>query len=422
MKKQYLLIGVAALSFAEPNLSLAQEPNESLFNRDRNVSVKERSRPEYGTDGVIKGAWRLRPEIVTQIVSDDNIFASENNTENDFIGIITPRIDVESTWSVHALRAGAELSQNEYFDFGSESVTNYRLNVDGELDFGSYSFIAAGADYVKSHEPRTAAGAANRALQPVEFDVYQVYISTSHETGRTQFQAFSSVRNFNYFDAELIEGGFFDQDFRDSDEINLQGRVAYAVSPALAVFGRVKYLDRTFESNTLPQSRDQDGMIYDVGASFDVTNLIRGEIGLGYFERSFDSGAFQNVDGFSVDGSVDWFVTPLITVGAKARRGVEVSALLNSPAFIDTGLSAAIDYEYRRNIILSAGAEFNEEDYQVIDRKDERKIFYVNGEYLMNRYISASIGIEQQSLNSIGESAQTDFDKTRLVIGVKFRR
>jgi len=99
-----------------------------------------------------------------------------------------------------------------------------------------------------------------------------------------------------------------------------------------------------------------------------------------------------------------------------------VSALLNSPAFIDTGLSAAIDYEYRRNIILSAGAEFNEEDYQVIDRKDERKIFYVNGEYLMNRYISASIGIEQQSLNSIGESAQTDFDKTRLVIGVKFRR
>ena len=220
-----------------------------------------------------------------------------------------------------------------------------------------------------------------------------------------------------------IVGGIADQDGRDRDEILGEFRGDYAISPDTAVFGRIRYINQEYTSTTAGgTTRDQDGYTLDVGANFDLSNLVRGEVGIGYLTRSFDDPAFDDVNGLSVDGQVEWFITPLTTITAFASRGLQPAAVANSPAFISTAYGARVDHELRRNVILSAGFDLGEDDYEGIDRTDDRSNITLSGTYLLNRYVGVSLDFVNTQQDSSGVNGQPDFEVNKVLIGVILQR
>jgi hypothetical protein len=417
------ILTLIGLSFLVSTSAMAQTVDDGLFNRDRNVSVKDRKHPGYETDGIQSGALIFKPQLDLIAEFDDNIFATDVNEVSDVVAVIAPSVTVETTFSRHSLGAYANLQSRQYIDIGDESHTNFEVGVDGTLDVQRGMYIKAGGAYRQAHEERGAAGFASGSLEPIEFNTTDWFLNGVREKGRTKVQAEVSFGMRDYEDGLLAGGAVADQDYRDRDELGLSIRGDYAVSPDTSIFARMRYTDQEYDIIPFNAvTRDQNGYIIDVGADFDLTNSVRGEIGVGYLNQSFSAPLQDDFSGFSYTGQLEWFATPLITVTANGSRTVEASSLQSSPASVDTRLGLAADYEYRRNIIVSTAFEHRSENYEGIDRNDDRNYYSFGATYLMNRNVGFSANIVHSPLNSDGVNSQTDYGSTKILFGITLKR
>lgn len=400
-----------------PATTFAQE-EEGLFRRDRNISIKHRPRPDYESQGARIGSFFYTPSLSLSTKYDDNIFASENQEEEDFIGTFNPAIAIRSDWSNHALNIGAKLVHQEYADFETESVMPYNFFADARFDISHADKLSFRADYSREFEPRTAAGDASRSLSRIRYNVFNWAARSHHESGRLQFIADATFSSLNYNDVELVNGTIADQDFRDRDNLGFKARAAFALSPATALYVDVEYENDNFDIEDAGINRDQDGYRINGGLDFELGHLIRGYLGVGYLQRSFDDGVSPEIDGFSFSAQLEWFLSPLWTISGSAERKLHVAELRASRAFETDTFGVEIDYELRRNIILNTGINFANENYQGIDRDDTRRNIHGSIKYLLNRYASLSFDIHNSNLDSTGVDAQLNFNITQLTFGL----
>ena len=402
--------------------AVGQDLEDSLFKRDKNVSVKERPKPEYNTDGIRSGSFVYRPELTLGIEYDDNVFATSSNKVSDFIATAAPSLIIETDRPVHSLRLSADAETRQYLDEDSESHTNFGLSGEGRLDVRRGTFLNAGGGIRQFHEGRTAVGVVRNSEELIEVDQSRVFFGGSREFGRTRLQSSYTFQDTDFMDARDGIGQVLDQDFRDREDIEIEVRGDYAVSPDTAVFTRVRVFDQNYKETPLSLSRDQDGFVIEVGADFDLTEVMRGEIGVGYIDIGYDEATRDGFNSVNITGDIEWFATPLITVSADASRTVRPSGILNSPSTLETRIGAGVDYEWRRNIVLSAGASYSDVNFRDVDRDDKRVGFYAEASYLMNRSVAFTAGVYRNDLDSDGALAQSDFDKTQILFGVTLRR
>ena len=419
------IFGFAAFTLI-PVLGHAQTPTEaqpqSAFNRDRNISVQDRPRPEYENQGLRRGAFIWRPSLNSYLAYSDNVFASDEGEEADGLLTLQPTIRVASDWSSNRVDAFANLLHQEYFENSGESTTGYAFGASGQLDASRAVRFEAGADYRRAFEGRTVIGASQVSLDPIEFGQSNGFLGVVREFGRTRLSADGTVLTTDYKDAALLDGTEIDQDFRDQTQLGFAARADYAFSPETAFFARAAYID--VDHDELPvtgQRRDRETINARVGVDFELSRLVRGQVGLGYFTTDFLSAELDTVDGFGFDAELEWFATPLITLTTSGERGTRSSELLISPATTQTRFGLKADYEYRRNIIFSAGYDFIDDDYNFADRSDERNDFYLAGLVLLNPNIGLEARLSRRSLDSQGTLAQSDFDETRLLFGLRWQ-
>jgi hypothetical protein len=406
-------------------LAMAQTSGaESMFERDRNVSVLQRPRPDYDAGGIQNGALLIYPELVLGLEFTDNVFATSGNEESDIIGVITPGLTFDTTWSRHSVSGDISATRREHFDFSDESVWNFTAGAGGQLDITRETNVTAGARYSALTEPRTSAGAAGQAAEPIEYDTWSSYLGAERAAGRIKAQARVDFNVFDYDDAPLFGGGVADQDFRDREEYILSARGDYAVSPDTAIFGRLRYNDRSYDLSppTVALLRDSEGYTFDVGADFDLNGVARGVIGLGYTEQDYESAALPDIDGLSVEGTIEWFPTQLTTVTVNASRAVQDSAVAGSGGFFATSAGVSVDHELRRNIIISAGVALSEDDYSGIDRTDERLNISGGVTYFLNRTAGVRASYSYVDQDSSGAAGNQDYSKNVIGLSLVLRR
>ena len=408
---------IAAATFSVGEVR-GQERAESLFDRDRNVSVMQRPRPEYTSGGIQQGALIFTPELNLGLEFTDNVFGTSANEESDLIGVFNPTLGVETTWSRHAVTADASVTRREYLDFSDESVWNYTAGAAGRLDIQRDAFLEAGLRYSQLTEARTSAGAANQAAEPIEFDTLNAFAGGRRAFGRVLLRGELGLDEVDYDDAPLFGGGIVDQDFRDHTQTKASARADFAVSPDTALFGRVRANERDYDlaPPNVPVLRDSEGYTVDAGADFDINGVARGVFGLGYTEQDYESAALPDVDGVSVDGLIEWFPTQLTTVTVQAVRDVRDAPFANSGGFFATSAGVNVDHELRRNVIVSAGLTLSEDDYQGLDRTDERFSVNAGVTYFMNRNVGVRGSWTYTDQDSSGADANQVF--SRNVVGI----
>lgn len=391
-----------------------------LWDRDRNVSVTQRPRPEYDALGIRSGAFVWRPRADLGVEHNDNIFATATAEQSDTIFVINPSVSVDTTWSTHAFNAFANVNHRAYSDFSDESTTDYSFGTSGRIDIVRGSSISASASQSRGTEPRTSAGAAGTAAEPIRFDTTNFAIGADHIFNRLRVRGGYDFSKADYDDARLVGGGVASQDFRDRTRHGFMARADYAVSPDTALFARYRHNERDYRLSppAVANARDSKGHTFDVGVDFDLGGLARGEIGLGYLKQSYDDPAFADVESFSIDGLVEWFPTQLTTVTFTAQRSVEDSGIAASAGYIGTAFSARVDHELLRNVILTGQLDYANDDYQGIDREDRRWGATVAATYLVNRNVGVRAGYNYVDQSSSGAAGNRDFSVNRFTLGL----
>lgn len=383
-------IVTAAAATALTASAFTADAQDSFFERNRYTAVADRAQPEYDPVPVRLGAAEARARLRTGVGYRTNLFASTTNETSDAFAVIAPSVDVNTTWSRHEIGVSAFAEHTEYQDTSSESATDYGARAFGRLDAtGDLSLVGAvRGDH--TNEPRSAAASDPSALEPVEVDRIGGEAGADYENGRIRLRGRLSADSYDYQDSPLAGGAVLDQDFRDRDELGGSLRVSYAPQRDWAVFAEGIVTDRSYDNPATPalQSRDSQGRTLRVGTNFELPILVRGDIAVGYHQFEYDDPTIDEVNGLSVQGNANWFVTQLTTISASATRGVIDPGLQGSASATQTALGVTVDHELRRNWLIDAGVDVSNYDFEDINREDDRYDLHVGTLWKVNRNVA----------------------------------
>ncbi|MDX5493282.1 MAG: outer membrane beta-barrel protein, partial [Alphaproteobacteria bacterium] len=256
-----MIAAIAVTAFYAAPIQSASAQTEEIVD-DRNVSVRDRVRPGYDAVGVRAGAFTVFPEVSVTGTYNDNIFATDVNTESDFITTLAARVSAVSTWSRHSLNLRAGLAQQLYADNNDEDRLDWDIGGDGRIDITRDTNISGGLSYAQLSEDRGAPNAPGGAAEPVEYSLFQANAAFSHRFNRVTSRIGATYSDFDYDDTPAVGGGApIDQDFRDREEYTQFLRLGYDLSPDTNVYVQGTLNQREYDQKppVVALNRDSDG-------------------------------------------------------------------------------------------------------------------------------------------------------------------
>jgi hypothetical protein len=425
--KRYLLSGavlIAAmgwngLALAQSTLgALAAADASSNFARDRNVSVRQRPREGYEALGIRLSGFMAYPQITAAVEHNSNIYATKTVRLDDVITRIQPSLSVQSNWNRHSLSGYVRGSLNRYNDFKTENSDEYSAGAAGRIDVLSSANVSGAVDVAKAVEPRTSSSSPTASIKPIEFVTDSANIAAVREFNRLKLSGRADWKKFNYKDGRDAAKLVVEQDDRDRTTTSGTARADYSVSPDTALFFQATANKRDYRLGrpAVVVSRDSDGYEVLAGANFEISALARGEIGVGYINQAYDDARFKDIKGFGARGQVEWFPSQLTTVSLSGARTVEDSGIAGVSGYLSSNVSASVDHELLRNVILSAQASYGDDKYKGLVREDKRTTVGVSGTYLLNHNVGLTASYNHFDQDSNIATAKFKVDKVSLGI------
>ena len=222
----------------------AGQARDNYFARDRNVSVRERSRPGYEALGLPMGAFLAYPKIQLGVQADSNIYGQPNHQRSDAIGEIDPEIDLVSRWARNSLQAFVRTAARELVHNSSEDAVDWQVGGKGRLDLGD-STVNIGGDYGYMAEPRTASiGWNSESLitrHPVQSYQSDAHANLVHSFNRLQIEVGATYEGARFLNGVTAAGAPVAETMFDNGRTVISGKAGYAVSPDTAVYASLGY-------------------------------------------------------------------------------------------------------------------------------------------------------------------------------------
>lgn len=415
-------LGLASAAEAQSYSNIGSFVSFPGSNRGRNVSVLQRERPEYAVQGLRAGAFLIFPKATLTLGTIDNVFATDTNEQSDSYFDFSPSAAIESDWSRHSIKFNAGLSDRRYSDYSAENYTNWRVDTSGRFDVVGDSYVSGGAEMKRDHITREQISFPANAAEPVSTTTTDAFLRGVYQGGRVRMLGNIVAANVDFDDVNSIAGGRVDQDGRDFDNLALLARADFALSPDTAIFGEVKRTKYSYDAPAGGRKRDSVQTEGLVGANFDVTSLLRGEIGVGYLRREYDDAAFNKISGLAVRGEIEYFPTQLTTITLNARRSVEDSILANAGGYLSTYGSLRVDHELLRNLLLNAQIGYEKAEFRGADRRDEVLDYSIGANFLVNRYVGVGGGFSHRGRDSSGAARGPSFDLNKFAVTLTIQR
>lgn len=371
---------------------------------DSPETVASRSRPELDPKGLPIGGFTLRPSMGLAVRYDDNIFADKDNEVGDRSSVVTPEIRLNSNWSRHRLNFLADAAIARYRDNYTEEYDDYRLRSDGRLDLRN-SRVDGALWRDKLHEDRTSPD-DDRGTELNRFTVTGASGGYTYMPGRFLFRGEFELRKLNYSDTETLQGPESNND-RDRKNHEFGFRAGYKLSPDYIIFAetRVDKIEYDQKVDDDGYERSSDGYEIVGGTQLDLSGRTFGEIYAGYLDRDYDDPRFNKANGLTFGAALTWNVTGLTTLIFNGSRTVDSTTIEGASGIEATNLGVHADHELFRNLILNAGLEFVNEDYDGINRTDDVWLAEFGGEYKMNRYVGFEFGYRYQDRDTSPDSS-----------------
>lgn len=422
------LAGCAFLAVA-PAAVLAQENADQDVTP--NLSVSDRFNQNFGADGIRSGSFLLFPSARYEQIYDDNIFSAPTNEVDDFIANISGALSLQSDWDVHSLRVDGTVRRLQYFENDTESRTDYGVEGLTRLNLGSRAIATFSAGYNQRTEPRRALQTAS-GESPVRFTVFDAAVEFDFRQNRFREQFGVRFVKDDFDDAFVSNNGNpieIDQDFRDREGLEVYYRQSVRLRPTVALFAEVGGGVQEFDNDQPGLNVSQDSQSYaaSVGIALDINKVARGEIGVGYQKRNFDSDLFDDISGLNIDASLEYFLSDLTTVSLAAQRSIENTAIVGFAGFYSTGGEIRVEHELLRRVMLFGGAKYTVDDFRAVngvdvDRTDKFLEFNAGAEYAFRRNIVLRAGYRHIDASSDGMLARDGFDENIVQVSIELRK
>ncbi len=423
------LMTVAAIGL----MAATANAQSDLYSRDKYEAVEDRKQPDFDAEPVRLGTFLVDSALEVGVGATDNVFASDGDEESDTILNLGVEAKARTDWSNHEIGLRGRLGRSEYSDFSDESFTDLDVGASGRLDVSRQINLGAEVTYKDSVQPRANYADGSLLDRPVEFNRTSLQLSANYGNDRIRLTNSLRLSQADFDDGTFRDSNtLLEQDFRDNEDLSFTSRLSYAISPNVAVFGQGSGHKTEYDTEqeifnpatmmTETRTRDTEGYTIAGGVNFETNNLLRGDIAVGFFSEDKKDENFEDVDGLSVDGRVQWFPSRLTTVEATAGRRVADNGIINSPSTLQTTFGANVDHEFSRQIIGSLFGSLTQEDFQEIDRTDDYTRFGAGVTYKLNKRVHLTGTVQNINRDASGTLNAFDpsFSANEIGVALKF--
>jgi len=372
-------------------------PGEKIAMED--TPVVTRRWPGYEERGIRSGPWMFYPSVRAGALYDSNVFATQGNHKSDIAAVENPSLRVTSLSERNPVTIDAYVKSRQFSHYSDLDQTDASIRAKGRVEITHDSGILYNFQAAYLHESIGSLSSPLGAAEPTPY-------AYTHEnlTYWKQYKRLTvsfGVRNDNYdFGSTRAQNGTtINQDSRDGSIYAGHARVDYAWDANLGLF-------TAFEGNVRDLKGSPSGSLSShgyrslTGINFSLTHLIGGEIGAGYTSQRFDDPTIGTVSGPAFRALLTWSPRRSIDVKLKAEEISTEAVETIASGVRAQSLMLGVDYEFRRNVVLSAFAGYENDKFFGQDRKDDVYSATASLQYLLNRYSSVALNYKYVNRNS----------------------
>jgi hypothetical protein len=353
------------------------------------MPVKRRQQPGYEPVGIRQGSWMFNPSLMSGALYDSNVFASNTQKRADVAAVIEPSLRAHTLWERHGIDLKLSSQSMVYNENSSLDQTSASLKGAGWFDIAHDMVVLGSFQIAHLNEGVGSLSSPSNAVTPTPYNLYSGDVTVRKEFNRLTASIGARVDSYDFGSARAQDGTVIDQSTRDGQIYALHSRVDYAFSPVLGWFGGVEGNQRNIRG--VPgQTLDSTGYRALSGITVGFGNMIRGEFGGGYVEQRFDNPLIGTVDGPSYRAKLTWSPTRLMDIHLKAEQLVTQTSDTSSTGVLANAVQLGVDYELRRNVIVSLTGAYEVDRFFGQNRKDRVITSYANIKYLLNRFSAIS--------------------------------
>lgn len=393
----------------------AQEPNP-------NLPVQLRPKPDYDPLGMRAGAFLIYPELEVQGGYDSNVFATKDDTEDDFLTTVSPRLTAASQWSRHALEVDAGAEAAFYKDHSRNNYEDFDIGGAGRLDVTRQDILTSNLRFGRGHEDRDDPDNADE----VDDDITQYWRTNAGLGYRHTFnRVYAAVRG-EYARQDYEDSGDINNDDRDYDRYTTGLRVGYNISPRFDLFTDAAYRWVRYDEtpNDDGDDRNNEGYTLRVGSGIDITSVLFGEVYVGYAAIEYDDNDLESVNTPTGGGRLTWNVTQLTSLIFNLTGQVQETTVTDdqgdeASGRLHTDASVNVWHELLRNVLLNGYVQYVRDDFEGISRTDDT--YRVGGgvRYLLNRNFSLNGNYTFSTRDS--DDSDVEYDRHQVMIGIAAR-
>lgn len=373
------------------------------------VPVSERMAQDHAPMGVRAGSFLVIPKVELVETYNDNIYATSNNEESDFITSVRPEVTARSNWNRHALNAKASAEVRKFADNSDEDETNYNVAMDGRVDVLRNTSIGGGVSYSRDHEDRGNPNTVGSPSEPLAYTTKIAKIGAYRGLGRANARFDSEVKKIDYENGVTSAGVPLTNSQRDRTEYTQTLRLGYQIDSRFEAFVKGSVDSRVYDNKSV--ARSSHGQRYVAGTTFDVSGKTRGEVYAGMDSRSYTGATRTDFDEPVWGGKITWNVTDLTSVIGSVDRTIEETTVTGASGFVNTDYKVAVEHGLTRDILLKGHVGYLNAKYDgaTSNRDDDTYTAGIGADYYIGRCLKAGIGYTYTNR----ESNITNGDYTR---------
>lgn len=375
----------------------------------------------FVAQGFRMGTWQAYASVEQNVAFSTNVSKSAFSGEGVY-SLTDLNLSAQSDWSRHQARINASATLQRIF--GAEEAFVPSGNVDGSLRLdlrdGVSTTLSAGYDYTTESVTSTVIGADVNERPGVHTINGAVGIERSGN--RLDFSLRGSLARSTHEDASLSIGGVLTQKDRDNTLYLLTGRLGYETSQAVKPFVEGEIGTRVFDSEIDRNGQRRGSRIYVLrsGVEIDLGEKLLGEVSVGYRIEDFEDAALDNLEGFSVDGSVEWSPWRETMVRLTAETAFTGSTSAGQNGSITNAIGFTVNRQVNDRLMLEAIAGIDVERMGG-DAVDSIGWNVGTGfEYSVSRFLALTGSVEFEHVNS--DNAAQSYEATMARVGVKMQR
>jgi len=356
--------------------------------------------------GLRLGSFVLNSSLEAGVEYNDNVFSSETGQKSDRIYSLNSTLGLKSDWSRHSLQVNLNSARRFYEKNPSEDTTTITATGQARIDIRRNTNVDLRAGFTLSQEKRGSTDLNANATRPSNVYGYNANATINHRFNRMSMFLRGGFRALEYEDTPLSNGTSEDNSDRNNYKLTTTMRVGYDISPRLAVFSELDYAETIYDQRVDNNGDIRDSSSYgaSAGVVISFSDLLNGEVSVGYRKAVFDDPNFASTDALTANALLTWRPSRLTTVTTNLATDLGQTTLAGSSGSVVRSASVNVTHAWRENIELIAGASVQYEKFSGVSLDELTYSFSLGADYSLGRNttLGARYNFEKFDSSAVG--------------------